>query len=136
MESERLMKKIGIIGARARNSEHDLSCCVEQFLKIYEEGDEIVSGGCPKGGDYFAEVISERFNVPITIFYPDWDTYGKAAGFIRNGEIASKSDILIAIITEDESLSRGTMDTISKARKMNKIVIIDNNEEEFNPENI
>jgi len=28
------------------------------------------------------------------------------------------------------------MDTVTKAQKMNKIVIIDNNEEEFNPENI
>jgi hypothetical protein len=29
-----------------------------------------------------------------------------------------------------------TMDTVCKARKLNKIVIINNNEEEFNPENI
>jgi hypothetical protein len=127
------MKKIGIIGARVRNSEHDLIVCSEKFLEIYEEGDEIVSGGCPKGGDFFAEVIAEAFGIPITIFLPDWDKHGKAAGFIRNKLISDASDVIIALVTENKNLCKGTMHTVSMFKKNNKEVILDYNEEEFDP---
>lgn len=132
------MKYIGIIGSRKRNSEHDFLCCVDQFLQIYEEGDIIVSGGCPVGGDSFAKVIAEAYCEEEPIIFPaDWKAHGKAAGFIRNTDIAEKSDILIAIITKDRNNCKGTMDTVKKATKMNKTIILDENEcQDFNPENI
>ena len=130
------MKHIGIIGSRKRNSEHDYKCCVERFLAIYEKGDIIVSGGCPVGGDRFAELIAKKYDVPIIIFPADWDKHGKGAGFIRNTQIARKSDILIAIVTLDRSKCRGTMDTVTKVAKLNKNVILDDDEEVFDPENI
>jgi len=131
------MKYIGIIGTRKRNSEHDFLCLVDRFLQIYEEGDIIVSGGCPVGGDYFAEILAEAYceKEPI-IFYPAWDIYGKRAGFLRNTEIAKQSDVIIALVTKDRNLSRGTMDTVNKMIGMNKPVILDEDEEEFAPENI
>ena len=130
------MKYIGIIGSRKRDSDHDLKCCEEQFLKIYEEGDVIVSGGCPKGGDRFAGVIAKKYNVEIVLFPPDWEKYGKRAGFQRNAIIADKSEILIAIVTKNLSESKGTMNTVGMVRAQGKEVILDDNEEPFNPENI
>lgn len=130
------MKHIGIIGSRKRDSEHDFLCCVSQFLNIYEEGDFIVSGGCPIGGDRFAEIIAEAYNVPIEIYKAEWELNGKAAGFIRNTIIAKKSDVLIAMVTEDRSQSKGTMDTVKKANAFFKEIILDDDEEEFDPTNI
>jgi len=130
------MKHIGIIGSRKRNSKHDYDCCVRRFLEVYEEGDIIVSGGCPIGGDHFAELIAREHEVPIILFPADWNKYGKGAGFKRNTQIADKSDVLIAMVTKDRSKSKGTMDTVTKIVKLNKTAILDDNEEDFDPENI
>lgn len=106
------MKVIGIIGSRSRNTGADYNKVWEAFTKIYEDGDEIVSGGCPQGGDRFAEVIAKTEQVPIKIHYAQWNYFGKMAGFARNGDIARASDVLIACV--DESREGGTEDTIKK----------------------
>ena len=51
------MKVIGIVGTRSRESIRDFLACKEKFFEIYEDGDRIVSGGCPQGGNKFAEAI-------------------------------------------------------------------------------
>jgi len=106
------MKKIGIIGSRRRKTKGDFMKITRVFSRIYEKGDQIVSGGCPKGGDNFAEVIAKEKGIPITIYYPNWKEDGKIAGFIRNTEIANNSDILITCVAEDRE--GGTEDTIKK----------------------
>jgi len=106
------MKRIAIIGSRKRNTKHDFMKVVRTLSKIYEKGDQLVSGGCPTGGDNFAEVIAKEKGIPITIYYPNWKEDGTAAGFIRNTKIANNSDILIACVAEDRR--GGTEDTIKK----------------------
>lgn len=105
-------KIIGIVGSRRRNSVNDYLIVRQEFLKIYEKGDTICGGGCPKGADNFAERISKKFNVPIKIFYAKWDKFGKGAGIIRNSKIVENSDILIAYVSLDRT--GGTEDTINK----------------------
>lgn len=112
------MKKIGIIGSRRRHSLTDLNLTREAFIKLYESGDIIISGGCPKGGDYFAEIISREMKIPITIHKAEWNTYGRTAGFRRNTDIANDSDILIAVVSKDRT--GGTEDTIKKYLKLGK----------------
>lgn len=106
------MKKIGIIGTRRRNSSSAYKKVEEEFFKVYEDGDWIVSGGCPKGGDRFAEVIARKFGIPILIFYPNWNKFKKGAGLVRNTDIANTSDVLIACVAKDRT--GGTEDTIKK----------------------
>jgi len=116
---------IGIVGSRRRNSKEDYKKVEEAFLKVYQPGDSICSGGCSKGGDRFAEQIAIKFKVPIKIFPARWDLYGKAAGFKRNTTIAETSDILIACVAEDRK--GGTEDTIKKFKKLKengKLVIV------------
>ena len=72
----------------------------------------IVSGGCPKGGDRFAQILAKKYGIPILIVYPDWDKYGKGAAFKRNTPVADMSDILIACVAKDRK--GGTEDTIKK----------------------
>ena len=111
-------KTIGVIGTRRRNSTKDLIIVEDAFLEFYETGDIICSGLCPEGGDRFAVMIQEKYNIP-KIWHPaEWEKYGKAAGFIRNSYIARDSDILIACVSEDRK--GGTEDTIKKYRKLGK----------------
>ena len=116
------MKTIGIIGSRRRNSQNDFELCERAFLEIYKPGDEIVSGGCPKGGDRFAEIIAKNHQVPIKIYYAQWDKLGRGAGFARNTNIAGDADIIIAVVAPDRK--GGTEDTIKKTEKMGKNLII------------
>ena len=112
------MKYIGIIGSRSRDISLDLTKTWNKFIDVYKSGDIIVSGGCPKGGDRFAELIAKEQNIPIIIYPADWEKHGRAAGFIRNTDIADKSDVLIACVSDDRT--GGTEDTIKKFQKLNK----------------
>ena len=114
--------KIGIVGSRRRNSQVDFTLTEAAFLSIYREGDEIVSGGCPQGGDRFAETIAKKHQVPIKIHYAKWNLLRKSAGFARNGDIAGEADILIAVVAEDRS--GGTEDTIKKFKETERLVLV------------
>lgn len=103
---------------------------LDAFLSVYEDGDWIVSGGCKKGGDAFAERIAKDFGIPILIFEARWNhkwkNYkfirlqytNKNAGKIRNVPIAEHSDILIACVSPDRT--GGTEHTIEKFKKFGK----------------
>jgi len=103
---------IGIVGSRRRNSIEDFKLVEKKFFEVYKLGDWIVSGGCPTGADAMAEKIAKDNGIPILIFYPNWSKYKKAAGIIRNTDIAKNSDVLIACVAADRK--GGTEDTIKK----------------------
>lgn len=65
----------------------------------------------------------DHFTLPEGCEVPkaDWGKYGKAAGPIRNQEIVNVSDIVIAFWNKK---SRGTKDTIDKALRGNKPVLV------------
>ncbi len=126
---------IGIVGSRRRDSEDDYEKCVAAFFNVYRPGDKIVSGGCPQGGDRFAEIIAAGVGCEITIHYPDnerLDVMLMDAGkfrqayaiinFARNTLIAQDCTVLIAVVAEDRK--GGTEDTVKKALKLGKKVIL------------
>ena len=112
---EKSMKYIGIVGSRSRDSQDDYDATEKVFLKMYEKGDEIVSGGCPQDGDRFAEIIAKKHDIPIIIFPAEWAKYGRGAGFVRNTDIAKKSGELLAVVAPDRR--GGTEDTVKKFHK-------------------
>jgi len=115
------MKTIGVIGSRSKDSDYDFQETWKAFQRVYEPGDRICSGLCPKGGDRFAVLIAERLKLPNDKklwFLPDWEKYGKKAGYIRNTDIARESDVLIACVSDDRT--GGTEDTIKKWKKMHE----------------
>jgi hypothetical protein len=117
--------KIGIIGSRRRDTGYDENLVRLAFRKVLDTINEdeaiIVSGGCPKGGDRFAELIAKDLSIPIKIFRANWKL-GRHAGFLRNTDIAKESDILIACVVIDRT--GGTEDTIKKYLKLNKTALI------------
>ena len=117
------MKKIGVIGTRKRNIRTDYQLVHDAFFEVYEEGDWIVSGGCPKGGDAFAEKIAFDYGIPILLFPPKKKT--RKEFFARNTSVAENSDRIIAcLVNPSDSLTDiygrkfgGTEDTIKKFLK-------------------
>ena len=114
--------RIGIVGSRQRNTEDDCRKIEKILTMIYDPGTIIVSGGCPKGGDRFAEELAKKLGLSIIIYRAEWDKFGKGAGFIRNTEIAENCDILIACVASDRT--GGTEDTIRKVEKLGKKVYL------------
>ncbi len=78
----------------------------------------IVSGGA-SGADSYSERYARENGLAILIFYPNWNLYGKKAGFIRNSQIIEAADEICAFW---DGASKGTLDSIDKARKLGKIV--------------
>jgi len=122
---------IGIVGSRRRNEKSDfdlVEAALIPFLNyvelvpFFDFGVSLVSGGCPKGADRFAEILAKKHNIPIKIHVAEWDKYGKKAGFKRNTYIARDAEILIACVASDRT--GGTEDTISKYLKMGKTRLI------------
>ena len=108
--------KIGIVGSRTFNNYN----LFEQVInKIVQENDIIVSGGAI-GADSLAEMYAKIHKFETIIFKPEWEKYGKQAGFIRNSKIVEESDYIIAFW---DGNSKGTLDTISKAENLGKQVI-------------
>lgn len=72
---------------------------------------EVVSGGA-RGVDSLGEQWAMENGIPIHCFPANWDAHGKAAGFIRNSDMACYADALIAITNG----SRGTANMIAQAK--------------------
>ena len=53
---------------------------------LYEP--EFISGKCPTGADKYGEHFADDCGYVSKPFPADWDQFGKAAGFIRNREMA------------------------------------------------
>lgn len=70
---------------------------------------EVVSGGA-RGVDRLGERWASEHGVPVTQFIPDWERFGKSAGFRRNEEMARHADALIAIWTGDSPGTRHMID--------------------------
>ena len=117
-----MSKTIGIVGSRRRNDAADFAAVEKALLDILQPGDRLVSGGCPRGADSFAERLAKKLGLSITIHYPDWDGIGKSAGFVRNTYIAQESDVLIACVAADRL--GGTEDTIRKFDFLGKANLI------------
>ena len=75
----------------------------------------VISGGA-HGVDRLGEDWARAHGVSLTVFSADWKMHGKAAGPIRNEEMARHADALIAVRQGGES-SRGTTHMIETARK-------------------
>ena len=80
---------------------------------------EIISGTA-NGADKLGEHFAEKYGLKLSKFPADWDTHGKAAGFIRNEEIAKYSiedDNKGVLFAFWNNVSKGTKNMIDLAKK-------------------
>ncbi len=74
-----------------------------------------IISGTAKGADQLGEKFAQENSIEILYFKPDWNRFGKSAGFKRNEEMAKNADMLIAFW---DGKSRGTDHMIKCAIKL------------------
>lgn len=94
---------------------------VERALQSMKDGiKQIVSGGA-EGADKLAEEYAAKNKIPIQIYPPDWQGYGKSAAFIRNQQIVDNSDRMVAFW---DGKSSGTLDAIKRSVQAGHVTLI------------
>ena len=90
---------------------------------IAESNISITSVVCgeARGVDLLGKRWAKRSRIPVASFPAQWGVHGKAAGFIRNTEMAENADALIAIW---DGSSRGTKMMIDIAKKKGLVVFV------------
>lgn len=114
--------KVLICGSRNLVPSYSL---LDKLIKELEETmelkvTEIIEGGA-SGVDIRAGEYARLRGYKLTEMKADWNKYGRAAGPIRNSEMVKLCDSAIAIWDGE---SRGTLDSITKLEKSNKMVIV------------
>ena len=100
--------------------DYETLCRVCDHMLSKQEDIEIVSGTA-NGADKLGERYAQERGYPIKHFPANWDEFGKAAGYLRNKEMADYGDALIAFW---DGKSRGTMHMINIANtKLLKVKI-------------
>lgn len=119
--------RLGIIGSRTFDDYNLLVQTIETYF-VYKNKfgepqyrfDEIVSGGA-RGGDLLGAKFAREHNIKLTEYIPDWDRYGKRAGFIRNEDIVKNSEIICCFW---DGQSKGTANSLSIAKRLKKPTLI------------
>lgn len=113
--------KLAIIGSRNFN---DYSLAVAHIKHFIEQEKwkltHIISGGA-KGADQLGAQFALEHDLELITLHPDWKTFGKGAGVVRNTQIIQQADCVIAFW---DGKSKGTKDSIAKAKASNKKTII------------
>ncbi len=114
---------IAIIGSRSLSDYTLIEKTLLEFINNeHPETIKIISGGAV-GTDTLGKQFAEKYNYDHLEFLPDWKKFGRGAGIRRNTTIIENSDVVFAFW---DMKSKGTADSIAKARKFGKkIVIID-----------
>lgn len=90
----------------------DYKYLLKAIAQIDWEITEVISGNA-RGVDRLGERWARENNIPVRLFFPDWDKWGKSAGFVRNHEMVEEAEALIALWDGE---SRGTKHTIGLAQ--------------------
>ena len=106
---------LAIVGSRTFNDYNMLCDFIEDNYDI-EKITHIISGGA-KGADSLGERFAKEHGKEIIIFKPDWEKYGKKAGFIRNEDIIKECNSCVAFW---DGKSHGTKNDIELCQKNKK----------------
>ena len=131
--------KIGIVGSRRYTNKKKIKDLIFQIKENYIDA-EIVSGGQRDGADGYAKKFALELDMKYVEFPPshyNWNMHCKLSAtkynkpyyvtnyFKRNKQIAEYSDIIVAFIPDGVE-SKGTMNTISHAEQLKKMIKIIN----------
>ena len=118
--------KVIIAGSR---KVEDYKLVAEAMKRCNFKVTEVVSG-CATGVDMMGETWARANNLPIKEMPANWYQHGKAAGPIRNREMAEYADAAVIIW---DGKSRGTRNMINEMIRKNKPYYIVMTESEDEP---
>lgn len=121
--------RIAIVGSRQYGNLEFVHQYVERISIKYPDA-VIVSGGAA-GVDRTAVRAATTHGLEWKEYHPDWNRYGKSAGYKRNVEIITDSDICVAFW---DGHSKGTQHSINIAKEQGKRVFIYSEDGQFTAE--
>lgn len=105
--------RVIIAGGRLFDDYAYLKKSMDYLLRNIND-DIIVVCGKARGADTLGEKYANERGYDVHYFPADWDRYGKAAGYIRNEEMAKNADALVAFW---DGKSHGTKNMIALAKQ-------------------
>lgn len=113
--------KLAIVGSRGFDDFPRLCQKLEHVLTKLPPITEIVSGGA-KGADSLGARYAMWKKIPLKEFLPNWEVYGNSAGMIRNEQIISYADVVVAFW---DGSSKGTKNSIQQTIAQKKQLFVD-----------
>lgn len=112
---ERPSYKVIIAGTRSFD-DYSLLCsfCDKCLSRKGQTHDIVIVSGTARGADRLGERYAYDRGYEIKMFPADWQNNGKAAGIIRNTDMANYADALIAFWNGQ---SKGTLNMIETAKR-------------------
>lgn len=106
------MFKLVVAGSRSFADEGRLFADLDRLLARRLPAVEIVTGGCPSGADAIGARYARARGLPLRVFPARWAKLGRAAGPVRNEEMALYAD---GVIVYWDGESRGSKSMINSA---------------------
>jgi len=113
------MIKLIIAGGRNFDDYALLRTTLDNLLSKTDYRDCTIISGCAKGADRLGERYAHDYLMEIWKMPADWNTHGKAAGYIRNKEMAEVATHCVCFWDGD---SKGTKHMIDLAKQYNLIL--------------
>lgn len=108
--------RLAVVGSR-NLTDFSLVCeCLDRYHKIYGSDLVIISGGA-KGADSLGALYARTKGLECVVHLPEWDKYGKSAGFRRNTTIWDDAQAGVAFW---DGVSKGTSHSFDIAAKQGK----------------
>jgi hypothetical protein len=102
--------RVLVCGSRTFGRAHHV--LLEAEFAAMPAGTLIIHGGA-RGADEYAGVLAGRFGFKVQVFPADW-SLGRRAGPLRNSEMLRVGPHVV--LAAHDGVSRGTLDTMMKAR--------------------
>jgi len=103
--------KIIVCGSRSWNN----VAIIYDVLSKLPKDTIIIHGKCPLGADFLVDKIAKSLGLEVITFPAKWNKYKKAAGHIRNLEMANENPN--KVIAFWDGISTGTKDMMEISEK-------------------
>lgn len=127
MDQEIKHVKLIVAGSRNFNNYEFVEKTLLNYLSNKHNTWEIVSGTA-RGVDKLGERFASEYGYPVSMFPACWDEFGKAAGPIRNKQMADYADELIAFLYDNSRGTANMIKTMEKVGKKTTIISINDND--------
>ncbi len=108
-----MTKPLACIIAGSRDATYEQTMAVIESCPFKDAITAVISGKC-KGADTNGEFWAVIRNVMVLNFPADWNKHGKAAGPIRNSEMAKEANAAIIVPRSDGTYGNGSLDMMKK----------------------
>jgi hypothetical protein len=117
--------RLAIIGSRTF-TDYEL---LKQEVSKLGDIEEIISGGA-RGADSLGIRYAKENNITSIEYLPDWEEYGKSAGFRRNIDIVNVADFVLAFWDGKSKGTKHALDFAEKSGKDSLIILFKTKESE------